>query len=43
MYEIWFDMYNGSTPYCVSVEGLSNAREAWDRLNREFFMRSQRP
>ena len=43
MYEIWFDLYDGSTPLVIRVEGINSAREAWDRLHREFFMRSSRP
>jgi hypothetical protein len=42
--EIWFNLYDGnSAPLMVRVQGPNNAREAWDRLSREFFMISARP
>lgn len=44
VFEIWFDLYNGSTPMVVRIAaGIENARDCWDRLSREFFMLSSRP
>jgi hypothetical protein len=41
-HEIWFEHPVFSIPFCVQVPAFQ-APDIWDRLNREFNMRTTRP